>query len=45
MGPWTVQVCGKPYEYNALTEMDTVTNLVKIIRVGDKESKTVAKKI
>ncbi len=42
IGPWTVQVCGKPYEFKALTAMDTVTNLVKIIRVDDKGSKTVA---
>ncbi len=44
IGPWTVQVCGKPYEFKALTAVDTVTNLVNIIRVDDKESKTVATK-
>jgi hypothetical protein len=45
IGPRTVQVHGKPYEFKALTAMDTETNLVKLIRVDDKESKTVAKKI
>jgi hypothetical protein len=42
--PWTVQVHGKPYEFKALTAMDIVTNLIKLIRVDDKESKTVARK-
>jgi len=32
-GPWKVQVRGKPYEFNALTAIDTVTNLVKIVRI------------
>jgi hypothetical protein len=45
IGPWTIQVPGKPYEFKALTAIDTVTNLVKIIRIDDKESKTVRKKI
>jgi hypothetical protein len=43
IGPLTVQVCGKPYELKAFTAMDIVTNLVKIIRVIDKESKIVAR--
>jgi hypothetical protein len=43
IGLWTVQVCGKPYEFKALTTMDTATNLVKLIRIDDKELKTVAK--
>jgi len=29
IGPWVVQVHGKPYEFNALTAIDTVSNLVK----------------
>jgi hypothetical protein len=45
IGPWTVQLCGKPYEFKALTTMDTVTNLVKIIRVNDKELQTLARKL
>jgi hypothetical protein len=36
IGPWTVQVCGKPYEFKALTAIDTVTNLGKLIRIDDK---------
>jgi hypothetical protein len=31
----------EPYEFKALTAIDTVTNLVEIIRVDDKELKTV----
>jgi hypothetical protein len=38
IGPWTVQVRGKPYEFKALTAIDTVPNLVKLIRIDDKES-------
>ncbi len=43
--PWTVQVRGNPYEFEALTAIDTVTNLVKIIRIDDTRSKTVARKL
>jgi len=34
--PWKVQVCGKPYVFNALTATDTVTNLVEIVRIDKK---------
>ncbi len=44
IGPWTVQVHGNPYEFEALTAIDTVTNLVEIIRIDDKCSKTVVRK-
>jgi hypothetical protein len=44
IGPWTVQVRGNPYKFEALTVIDTVTNLVKFIRIDDKRSKTVARK-
>jgi hypothetical protein len=44
IGPWTVQVRGNPYEFEALSVKDTVTNLVKLIRFYDKRSKTVARK-
>ena len=44
IGPWTVQVRGRPYEFSALTAIDTVTNLVELIRIDNKESKTVARK-
>ena len=44
IGPWTVQVRGRPYEFLALTAIDTVTNLVELIRIDNKESNTVARK-
>ena len=34
VGPWVVQVQGKPYEFFALTAIDTVTNLVELVRIG-----------
>ncbi len=33
-----------PYEFKAFTVIDTVTYLVKLIRIDDKRSKTVARK-
>jgi hypothetical protein len=36
IGPWVVQVCGNPYEFDALTVINTVTNLVELIRVDEK---------
>ena len=44
IGPWIVQVRGNPYEFSALTAIDTVTNLVELIRVDDKYSETIARK-
>ncbi len=44
IGPWTVQVHGNLYEFEALLVIDTVTNLVKLIRIDDKRSQTVARK-
>jgi hypothetical protein len=44
IGPWVVQVHGNPYEFDALTVIDTVTNLVELIRVDDKTSGNVARK-
>ncbi len=38
IGPWIVQVRGNPYEFSALTAIDTVTNLVELIRVDNKTS-------
>jgi hypothetical protein len=35
IGPWVVEVCGNPYEFDALTVIDTVTNLVELIRVDN----------
>jgi hypothetical protein len=45
IGPWTVQVRGNLYEFKALTVIDTVIILVKLIRIDDKRSKTVARKL
>jgi hypothetical protein len=44
IGLWTVQVHGNPYKFKALSVIDTVTNLVKPIRINDKRSKTVGRK-
>ena len=35
-GPWTIQVHGNPYKFKALSVIDTVTNLVELIRIDDK---------
>ena len=44
IGPWVVQVRGNPYEFDALTVIDTVTNLVELIRIDDKTSDTIARR-
>ena len=44
IGPWVVQVHGNPYEFDALTIIDTVTNLVELIRVDRKTSDIIARK-
>jgi len=38
IGPWAVEIRDKWYEFNALTCIDMVTNLVEIIRVDRKTS-------
>jgi hypothetical protein len=38
IGPWTVQVCGRPYKFEALAVIDTVTNLVELVRIEKKDS-------
>ncbi|KAL7426352.1 hypothetical protein ACHAXH_000401 [Discostella pseudostelligera] len=43
IGPWIVQVHGKPLEFNVLTAIDTVTNLVEIVRIENKTSAHVAR--
>jgi hypothetical protein len=35
IGPWIIQVNEKPYELNALTIIDTISNLVKLVRIDD----------
>ncbi len=44
IGPWTIQVQDKPYEFNALTIIDTVSNLVELVRIDDKTLGHIAKK-
>jgi hypothetical protein len=44
IGPWVLQVHGNPYEFDALTVINTVTNLVELIRVDKKTSDIVARK-
>jgi hypothetical protein len=36
IGPWTVQVHGRLYKFDALTVIDTVTNLVKLVTIEKK---------
>jgi hypothetical protein len=44
IGHWTIQVQEKPYEFNALTMIDTVSNLVELVRIDDKTLATIARK-
>ncbi len=44
IGPWIIQVCNKPYEFNALTVIDRVSNLVELVRIDEKMSAHVARK-
>jgi hypothetical protein len=37
IGQWTVQVCERPYEFEALTVIYTVTNLVDLVRIERKD--------
>ena len=43
IGPWRVKINGKELEFNALTCIDPVTNLVELIRVDNKTSAHIAK--
>ncbi len=36
IGPWTIQVHNRPYKFNALTVIDTVSNLVELVRIDKK---------
>ena len=42
IGPWVVQVNGKAYKFNALTAIDTVSNLVELVRIENKTSEHIA---
>ena len=44
IGPWTLQIRGKPYTFSALTVIDTVTALVELIRIDSKDSHHIATK-
>jgi hypothetical protein len=44
IGPWVLQVHCNPYKFDALTVIDTVTNLVELIRVDKKTLDVVARK-
>jgi hypothetical protein len=44
IGPWTVQVCERPNKFEALTAIETVTNLVKLVRIEKKNSDHITRK-
>jgi hypothetical protein len=44
IGPWTVQVHGRPYTFEALTVIDTATNLVELVRIERKGSDHIMQK-
>jgi transposase InsO family protein len=44
IGPWTIQIRGKPYEFRALTSIDTVTALVEICQIKNKTADHVSRK-
>ena len=44
IGPWIVQVLGTPHLFEALTAIDTVTNLVNIVRIDSKDLDHIARK-
>ena len=44
IGPWQVKVNGRKVEFNALTCIDTASNLVELIRIDNKTSRHVRSK-
>eukprot|EP00804_Cyclotella_cryptica_P013637 CCRYP_012965-RA/>CCRYP_012965-RA protein AED:0.40 eAED:0.40 QI:0/0/0/1/0/0/3/0/218 len=44
MGPWEVKVNGQKVEFNALTCIDTASNLVKLIRIDNKTARHIRNK-
>jgi transposase InsO family protein len=44
IGPWIIQVRNRPYEFNALTVIDNVSNLVELVRIDEKTAAHVARK-
>ena len=45
IGPWSIEIRDKWYEFNALTIIDLVTNLVEIIRVDRNTSAQIRSKL
>ena len=44
IGPWKIKVRGRIYEFNALTAIDPVTNLVELKRISRKTSDEITRK-
>ena len=44
IGPWNINIRGKPYKFKALTSIDTVTALVEIVRIDEKTADNIARK-
>ena len=44
IGPWEVKVNGRKVTFNALTCLDTASNLVKLIRVDNKTAEHIRDK-
>ena len=38
IGPWKIEIQGREIEFNALTSIDPVTNLVELVRIDNKTS-------
>ncbi len=45
IGPWKVKVNGQQVEFNALTCIDTASNLVKLICIDNKTAKHICDKL
>ena len=43
IGRWAIQVNDRPYEFNALTVIDNVSNLVELVRIDKKTSAHIAR--
>jgi hypothetical protein len=44
IGPWKVKVNGQQVEFNALTCIDTASNLVELIRIDNKTANHICEK-
>ena len=44
IGPWKVEVCGRRYEFIALTFIDPVSNLVELTRINNATSEEITRK-